>query len=40
MTLLARIAKKQNAQVLMFWAERLDDGQGYDLNIEPVDLKC
>ena len=40
MTLLARIAKKQNAQVLMFWAERLDDGQGYDLNIEPVDLNA
>jgi Kdo2-lipid IVA lauroyltransferase/acyltransferase len=40
MTLLARIAKKQNAQVLMFWAERLDHGQGYDLNIEPVDLNA
>ena len=40
MTLLARIAKKQNAQVLMFWAERLVDGQGYDLNIEPVDLNA
>jgi Kdo2-lipid IVA lauroyltransferase/acyltransferase len=38
MTLLARIAKKQNAQVLMFWANRLDRGRGYDLNIEPVDL--
>jgi len=38
MTLLARIAKKQNAQVLMFWAKRLDRGRGYDLNLEPVDL--
>ena len=38
MTLLARIAKKQNAQVLMFWAKRLDRGKGYDLNLEPVDL--
>ena len=38
MTLLARIAKKHNAQVLMFWAKRLDNGQGYDLNMEPVDL--
>ena len=40
MTLLARIAKKQNAQVLMFWAERLDNGQGYDLYLEPVDLNA
>jgi Kdo2-lipid IVA lauroyltransferase/acyltransferase len=40
MTLLVRIAKKNNAQVLMFWAERLDDGQGYDLNLEPVDLNA
>ena len=24
----------------MFWAERLNDGQGYDLNIEPVDLNA
>ena len=38
MTLLARMAKKQNAQVLMFWAKRLDGGQGYDFNLEPVDL--
>ena len=38
MTLLARLAKKHNAQVLMFWANRLDNGRGYDLNFEPVDL--
>lgn len=38
MTLLAKLAKKQNAQVLMFWANRLDSGKGYDLNFEPVDL--
>ena len=38
MTLLARLAKKHNAQVLMFWANRLEKGRGYDLNIEPVDL--
>ncbi len=38
MTLLARIAKQHNAQVLMFWAKRLDGGQGYDLSLEPVDL--
>jgi Kdo2-lipid IVA lauroyltransferase/acyltransferase len=40
MTLLARIAKKNNAQVLMFWAKRLDGGQGYDLNLNPVDLSA
>jgi len=38
MTLLAKIAHKQDAQVLMFWAERLQKGRGYELNIEPVDL--
>ena len=40
MTLLAKLAKKQNAQVLMFWANRLDSGKGYDLNFEPVDLSA
>ncbi|MDC0492169.1 lysophospholipid acyltransferase family protein [Candidatus Pseudothioglobus singularis] len=40
MTLLARIAKKHNAQVLMFWALRLDNGKGYDLNIEPINLSA
>ncbi len=38
MTLLVKLAKKQNAQVLLFWANRLDSGKGYDLNFEPVDL--
>jgi len=38
MTLLAKLAKKHNAQVLMFWAKRLEKGRGFDLNIEPVDL--
>ena len=38
MTLLARLAKKHNAQVIMFWAERLKKGRGFDLNFEPVDL--
>jgi len=38
MTLLVKIAQKQDAQVLMFWAERLDKGRGYELNIEPIDL--
>jgi len=40
MTLLVKLAKKQNAQVLMFWANRLDSGKGYDLNFEPVDLSA
>ncbi len=38
MTLLVKIAKKQDAQVLMCWAERLSKGKGYVLNLEPVDL--
>ena len=38
MTLLAKLAKKHNAQVLMFWAHRLEKGRGFDLNFEPVDL--
>ena len=38
MTLLAKLAKKHNAQVLMFWAKRLDKGRGYDLNFEPINL--
>ena len=40
MTLLAKIAQKKNVQVLMFWAERLDQGKGYELNIEPIDLSA
>ena len=39
MTLLVKLAKKHNAQVLMFWANRLDNGKGFDLNLEPLDLK-
>ena len=38
MTLLVKLAKKNNAQVLMFWANRLDNGKGFDLNLEPLDL--
>jgi len=38
MTLLAKIAKKNDLQVLIFWAKRLPRGEGYELNIEPVDL--
>ena len=38
MTLLAKLAKKDNTQVLMLWADRLGNGKGYDLNFEPIDL--
>ena len=38
MTLLAKISKKQDVQVLMFWAERLPKGRGYELNLESIDL--
>jgi len=38
MTLLAKIAKKNDTQVLIFWAKRLPRGKGYELNLEPVDL--
>ena len=38
MTLLVRLAKKHNAQVVMCWANRLNKGQGFDLNFEPIDL--
>jgi len=38
MTLLAKIAKKNDLQVLMFWAKRLSKGKGYELNLEPLDL--
>jgi KDO2-lipid IV(A) lauroyltransferase len=36
--LLAKISQKKDLQVLMFWAERLPKGKGYELNLEPVDL--
>ncbi|MDB4099339.1 lysophospholipid acyltransferase family protein [Candidatus Thioglobus sp.] len=38
MTLLAKIANKNDLQVLMFWAKRLPKGMGYELNLEPVEL--
>ena len=38
MTLLAKIAKKNDLQVLIFWAKRLPRGEGYELNLEPIDL--
>ena len=38
MTLLAKIANKNDLQVLMFWAKRLPKGKGYELNLKPVNL--
>ena len=38
MTLLVRLARKNNAKVLMTWAQRLDKGRGYELNIMPIDI--
>ena len=38
MTLLVKLARKNNAKVLMTWAARLDNGEGYELNIKPVDI--
>ena len=38
MTLLAKIAKKNDLRVLIFWAKRLAKGRGYELNLKPVDL--
>ena len=38
MTLLVRLAKKHNAQVVMCWANRLTKGRGFELNFERLDL--
>lgn len=38
MTLLVKLARKNNAKVLMTWAARLDNGKGYELNIKPVSI--
>lgn len=38
MTLLVKLARKNNAKVVMTWAQRLDKGQGYELNLKPVDI--
>ncbi len=38
MTLLVRLARKNNAKILMTWAKRLSKGAGYELNIEPVNI--
>lgn len=38
MTLLVKLARKNNTKVLMTWAARLNKGRGYELNIKPVDV--
>ncbi len=38
MTLLAKLASKNNAKVLMLWAKRLEKSRGYDLIAEPLDI--
>jgi len=38
MTLLAKLAVKNNAKVVMLWAKRLDKGVGFDLIVEPIDI--
>ena len=38
MTLLVRLAKKHHAKVVMLWANRLENGKGFDLNFEPIEL--
>jgi KDO2-lipid IV(A) lauroyltransferase len=38
MTLLVRLARKNNAKVVLSWAHRLPNGQGYELNYKSVDI--
>ncbi len=38
MTLLVKLARKNNAKVLLTWALRLPKGKGYELNLQPVDI--
>ncbi len=38
MTLLAKLARKNKAKVLLTWALRLPHGKGYELNLKPVDI--
>ena len=38
MTLLAKLARKNDAQVLLTWAKRLDKGRGFELNLKPVNI--
>jgi KDO2-lipid IV(A) lauroyltransferase len=38
MTLLVKLARKNGAKVVMAWCERLDKGEGYELNFQVVDV--
>ena len=38
MTLLAKLARKNNAKVVLAWCERLNLGRGYELNFQSVDV--
>ncbi|SFV88863.1 Lipid A biosynthesis lauroyl acyltransferase [hydrothermal vent metagenome] len=38
MTLLVKLARKNNAKVILTWAQRLSKGQGYELNFKPVNV--
>ena len=38
MTLLAKLARKNNAKVVLAWCERLNLGRGYELNFQAVDV--
>lgn len=38
MTLLAKLARKNQAKVLLTWALRLPKGRGYELYLKPVDI--
>ncbi len=38
MTLLVRLTRKNNAQVIMAWTKRLPNAKGYELNLKPVQI--
>jgi KDO2-lipid IV(A) lauroyltransferase len=38
MTLLAKLARKNNAKVVLAWCERLHRGRGYELNFQTVNI--
>jgi len=38
MTLLVKLARKNNSKVLLTWAKRLKGGKGYELNLQEVDI--
>jgi KDO2-lipid IV(A) lauroyltransferase len=38
MTLLVRLARKNNIKVLLTWTKRLPSGKGFELNIQPINI--